>query len=215
MTSVAGTVRQRVTIRLARARMSEGELVTFSGLTDQAEHFACVFPELGEIPLVRMHSECVTGDILGSRRCDCGPQLDEALEDMAASGGVLLYLRQEGRGIGLYNKIDAYALQNERVDTFQANVLVGRDPDERDYRAGAEMLAALGLRRIRLMTNNPDKVVQLTRYGIDVAETVETRVHLNPDNQRYLMAKARVAGHRLAIHPAQPPNGRQNGQLRG
>lgn len=177
-----GTVRQRVAVRMSRARMCEADLVTFDGLSDAAEHFACVFSPITDQPLVRLHSQCITGDILGSTRCDCGPQLDEALDRLCCSGGVLLYLRQEGRGIGFYNKIDAYALQDDGADTFWANVLLGRRPDERDHRVGAEMLLALGLSRLRLLTNNPDKIEQLARHGIDVTETVQTGLHLNSDN---------------------------------
>ena len=116
-----------------------------------------------------MHSECLTGDVLGSDRCDCGPQLRESVERVAAAGGLLLYLRQEGRGIGLYAKLDAYALQDDGLDTYDANLALGYGADERDYTVAAQMLLALGVDRVALLTNNPDKVHQLERLGIEVA----------------------------------------------
>jgi GTP cyclohydrolase II len=149
--------------------------------------------------LVRLHSECLTGEVFGSTRCDCGPQLDEAFGMLAVHGGALLYLRQEGRGIGLYNKLDTYLLQSGDIDTFEANRLIGRGADERGYLTAAVMLRALGLPRIRLLTNNPDKVRQLRAHGIDVVETLPTGVHLTPDNARYLAAKAR-GGHHIPLH---------------
>jgi GTP cyclohydrolase II len=157
------------------------------------------FVTSGDVPLVRVHSECLTGDVFGSARCDCGPQLDEALRRVAADGGVVLYLRQEGRGIGLYNKLDAYLLQDDGLDTFEANRRIGRGADERDYTVATEMLSALGITRIRLLTNNPDKVSQLAAHGVTVVEPVRTEVHLTPENLRYLRAKAGVAGHALRL----------------
>ncbi|MFI6701052.1 GTP cyclohydrolase II RibA [Streptomyces sp. NPDC050509] len=198
--SDGATVRARVAITLGRARGLRAELVTFHGLPDAGEHVACfVPPRDGTVPLVRLHSECLTGDLLGSTRCDCGPQLDEALGALAEHGGAVLYLRQEGRGIGLYNKLDAYLLQNARTDTFEANRLLGRGADERDYGVAAAMLRALGLHRIRLLTNNPDKVRQLRDHGIDVTAAVPTRLHLTDDNAAYLTAKAHTTGHTLAL----------------
>ncbi|GAA3212807.1 GTP cyclohydrolase II [Streptomyces sp. NPDC006186] len=190
-------VRARVPVRLGRAGGRSCELVTFRGLPDDGEHLACLVPPWDTpAPLVRLHSECLTGDVLGSARCDCGPQLEEALGMLAGQGGVLLYLRQEGRGIGLYNKLDAYLLQDGDTDTFEANRLLGRGADERDYGAAAVMLRTLGLRRVRLLTNNPDKEAQLLRHGVEVAECVPTGVHMTPGNAAYLEAKAR-SGHRL------------------
>lgn len=153
------------------------------------------------MPLVRLHSECLTGDLLGSARCDCGPQLDEALALLSRRGGALLYLRQEGRGIGLANKLDAYLLQDAGADTFEANRLLGRDDDERDYATAAAMLHALGLTRVLLLTNNPDKERQLRAHGIDVVRSVPTGVHRTPANSAYLEAKAR-SGHRLPLSSA-------------
>ncbi|MER5433824.1 GTP cyclohydrolase II RibA [Streptomyces sp. NPDC002588] len=193
------SVRARVPITLDRAAGRPAELVTFHHLPDAQEHVACVLPYAPRsVPLVRLHSECLTGDVFGSARCDCGPQLDEALTAMAAEGGVLLYLRQEGRGIGLYNKLDTYVLQDQDIDTFRANRIIGRGEDERDYRAAAAMLRALGLTRVRLLTNNPDKVAQLRGLGIRVDAVLPTAVHLTPHNERYLSAKAK-SGHTLAL----------------
>ena len=193
------SVRARVPITLHRAAGRAAELVTFHGLPDDQEHIACVLPGAPTaVPLVRLHSECLTGDVFGSARCDCGPQLDEALTAMADEGGVLLYLRQEGRGIGLYNKLDTYVLQDQDIDTFHANRIIGRGEDERDYRAAAAMLRALGLTRVRLLTNNPDKVTQLRELGIRVEAVLPTAVHLTEDNARYLSAKAK-SGHTLAL----------------
>ena len=154
-------------------------------------------------PLVRPHSECLTGDVLGSQRCDCGPQLREAVERITEAGGFLLYLRQEGRGIGLYAKLDAYALQDAGLDTYQANRALGYAEDERDYTVAAQMLQALGLTRVALLSNNPDKAAQLGRLGVTVTERVPTRLHLSAANAGYLAAKARHGGHTLSPPPAQ------------
>ena len=176
------TARAHVPITLGRnvGRRIAATVVSFTGLVDGGEHIAVVVPPITEPALVRMHSECLTGDVLGSARCDCGPQLDEAMRMIGESGGVLLYLRQEGRGIGLYNKLDAYVLQDAGVDTYQANELVGRRPDERDYLVGAQILRALDISRIRLLTNNDDKARQLRRHGIDV-ETGQRFIALDAD----------------------------------
>ncbi|RJQ73721.1 GTP cyclohydrolase II [Pseudonocardiaceae bacterium YIM PH 21723] len=191
--------RTRVKIKFAREAAGEAELVTFNGLADSAEHVAIVFEPVGVVPQVRVHSECFTGDIFGSMRCDCGPQLDEAIREFGESGGILLYLRQEGRGIGLYNKIDAYALQDQNLDTYEANLKLGRGADERDYLVAAQMLRALGHETIRLTTNNPDKVSQLRTHGIDVTEVRPTGVYVNPSNRAYLEAKVRTTGHTLHV----------------
>ncbi|MFD9130270.1 GTP cyclohydrolase II [Kitasatospora sp. NPDC059571] len=186
------TVRSRVRIPLAfpDGYRVEAEVFTFHGLTDGAEHLALAIGEPQGTPLVRLHSECLTGDVFGSARCDCGPQLRESVERIAEAGGYLLYLRQEGRGIGLYNKLDAYALQDSGLDTYQANTALGLPEDGRDYTAAAQMLATLGATGIRLLSNNPDKAGQLGRLGIDVAERVPTGVHLSDSNVRYLRTKA-------------------------
>jgi GTP cyclohydrolase II len=171
------------------------EVSTFDGLADGAEHLAIRLGTPGAVPLVRLHSECLTGDVLGSERCDCGPQLHESVRRIAAAGGYLLYLRQEGRGIGLYAKLDAYALQDGGLDTYEANLALGYAADARDYTAAAQMLGALGVSRLSLLSNNPDKAAQLASHGLSV-ELVPTAVHLSSANARYLAAKAR-GGHTL------------------
>ncbi|TCC00350.1 GTP cyclohydrolase II [Micromonospora zingiberis] len=188
------TVRTQVTVPL---RFSDGyrttaRLHTFDGLVDGREHlaFALGANTAGAVPLVRPHSECLTGDVFGSQRCDCGPQLREAVQRIAEVGGYLLYLRQEGRGIGLYAKLDAYALQDAGLDTYEANVALGHDEDERDYTVAAQMLAALGVGPIAVLTNNPEKTDQLSRLGVTVTEQVPTGVFLSPANADYLAAKA-------------------------
>jgi GTP cyclohydrolase II len=152
---------------------------------------------------VRLHSECLTGDVLGSRRCDCGPQLRESVERLEVDGGYLLYLRQEGRGIGLYAKLDAYVLQDAGLDTYEANEALGYPADARDYTVAAQMLLALGERRVRLLSNNPDKAVQLDAYGVTVAERVRTGVHLSEANARYLKAKRDHTAHTLDLDLAE------------
>ncbi|MFN3408279.1 MAG: bifunctional 3,4-dihydroxy-2-butanone-4-phosphate synthase/GTP cyclohydrolase II [Limisphaerales bacterium] len=148
--------------------------------------------------LVRVHSECLTGDVFGSRRCDCGPQLHQAMRQIAAAGrGVIVYMRQEGRGIGLPAKIKAYKLQEEGLDTVQANEKLGFPMDLREYGLGAQILADLGLKKIRLLTNNPRKLVGLAGYGLEIVEQVPIRVKANPHNARYLETKRRKMGHLL------------------
>jgi len=163
----------------------------------EQEHLAVIFgsPTSQETPLVRVHSECLTGDVFSSARCDCGPQLEESLRILNARGGILLYLRQEGRGIGLYHKVQAYALQDEGMDTYEANQALGLPADARDFHDAARMLHALGIHRCRLITNNPDKVRQLTANGIKVVECVRTGVFVNANNYRYLAAKKHRAQH--------------------
>jgi GTP cyclohydrolase II len=152
------------------------------------------------LPLVRLHSECLTGDVLGSMRCDCGQQLNAALQAIAREpSGVLLYLPQEGRGIGLANKIRAYALQDQGLDTVDANLALGLPVDRRDYAAAALILQHLGLRRVRLLTNNPSKTAALERHGIQVVERVPIAVPPNAINSGYLHTKANRMGHLLAF----------------
>ncbi|MFI2710937.1 GTP cyclohydrolase II [Micromonospora sp. NPDC018662] len=199
----SATVRTRVTVPL---RFPDGYATTalvhtFHGLADGREHLAFGLGAYADAdpPLVRPHSECLTGDVFGSQRCDCGPQLREAVERIAEAGGYLLYLRQEGRGIGLYAKLDAYALQDDGLDTYEANLALGRGADERDYTVAAQMLAALGVDRVALLSNNPDKVAQLERLGVTVADRVVTGVHLSPANADYLAAKVTRADHALDL----------------
>jgi GTP cyclohydrolase II len=171
---------------------------SFDGLVDGREHLAFALGDRAELPLVRLHSECLTGDVFGSERCDCGAQLREAVEAIADAGGYLLYLRQEGRGIGLYAKLEAYALQDTGLDTYEANLALGHGEDERDYLVAAQMLQALGVPRVALLSNNPDKARQLGELGVNVAERVPTGVHLSSGNARYLETKAR-RGHTLEL----------------
>jgi len=148
--------------------------------------------------LVRVHSECLTGDVFGSRRCDCGPQLHQAMRQVAEAGaGVVLYMRQEGRGIGLPAKLQAYKLQEQGYDTVEANLRLGYKMDLREYGLGAQILADLGLRDIRLLTNNPKKIVGLEGYGLRIIEQVPIRVPPNPHNRRYLKTKREKMGHLL------------------
>ncbi|MDG2401274.1 MAG: bifunctional 3,4-dihydroxy-2-butanone-4-phosphate synthase/GTP cyclohydrolase II [Akkermansiaceae bacterium] len=167
--------------------------------TDDSEHLALVRGKIdSEKPIsVRVHSECLTGDVFGSRRCDCGGQLHTALGHIAKEGGVLLYLRQEGRGIGLAAKIHAYKLQEQGFDTIEANEKLGYDSDLRDYGMGAQMLYDLGVRKIRLLTNNPKKVIGLEGYGLEIVEQVPIRLPSNPHNEKYLETKRTRMGHHL------------------
>ncbi|UNO38720.1 GTP cyclohydrolase II [Streptomyces sp. MST-110588] len=181
-------------------RTHQATLTTFHNLMDAREHLAVLLGRpRTSVPLVRLHSECLTGDVFGSERCDCGAQLDESLAQIATVGGVLLYLRQEGRGIGLYNKLDAYRLQDRGLDTYAANRALGLEADARDYTAAAQMLLALGHREIDLLTNNPDKRHQLERNGISVRCMVPTMVHLTAQNSAYLKAKATITAHTLSL----------------
>ncbi|MGW1953394.1 GTP cyclohydrolase II [Streptomyces sp. NPDC001920] len=193
--------RVRVPLRFHDGYRVDTELVTFHGLADGREHVAVVLgdPAPGTTPLVRLHSECLTGDVFGSARCDCGPQLREAVERIAERGGVLLYLRQEGRGIGLYNKLDAYALQDQGLDTYAANTALGLPEDARDYTAAAQMLTALGIGELDLLSNNPDKADQLRTLGVEVRDRVPTGVFATPDNVRYLRAKVLQTQHTLPL----------------
>src|SRR3954447_8536806 len=205
------TVRTAVTVplRFAEGYRTTARVFTFEGLADGREHLAIGLGDWegalarsaagGPAPLVRPHSECLTGDVLGSERCDCGPQLREAVERISEVGGFLLYLRQEGRGIGLYAKLDAYALQDAGLDTYAANVALGRDEDEREYTAAAQMLRVLGAERIALLSNNPDKAAQLAGRGVDVSERVATGVHLSTANARYLATKVSHTSHTLDL----------------
>jgi GTP cyclohydrolase II len=187
---------------VARARLPLDDLpptqiVAFRASDDGQEHVALVVGAFGgKPPLVRLHSECLTGDVFGSLKCDCGPQLKEALRIIGeAGGGVLLYLRQEGRGIGLANKLRAYSLQDRGLDTVDANMRLGFADDERDYGHAAGMLRALGLNSVRLLTNNPNKVAGLEAAGIAVSERVPHHMPANPHNADYLSTKRKKSGH--------------------
>jgi len=179
---------------------ADWRIVVHENLLDGTVHPAFVLGDIDrERPtLVRVHSECLTGDVFGSTRCDCGPQLHKAIEMIEKEGcGVLLYLRQEGRGIGLPNKIRAYHLQDEGKDTVEANVALGLKPDLRDYGIGAQILKSLGLQRIRLLTNNPRKIVGLRGFGLELAERVSIEVDPVEDNIDYLRTKKTRMGHLL------------------
>jgi len=188
-----------VPLRFSDGYTTEARVFSFDGLVDRGEHLALALGERTDVPLIRAHSECLTGDVFGSQRCDCGAQLREAVERIADAGGYLLYLRQEGRGIGLYSKLEAYALQDTGVDTYEANLALGHREDERSYVAAAQMLHALGVTRVALLSNNPDKARQLRSCGVTVAAQVRTGVHVSAANVSYLEAKARRGGHTLDL----------------
>lgn len=176
-------------------------IVSFRTIGNENVHLALIIGEAETtttVPLVRVHSSCVTGDLLGSLRCDCGDQLKQAINAIKESGyGVLLYLNQEGRGIGITNKVRAYALQEQGCDTYEANHELGFDSDERDFSIAAQMLRILGLSKIRLLSNNPHKLSELQKHGIEIAERVSLIITPHPHNKNYLMAKANKAGHIL------------------
>jgi len=185
--------------RLPNRFAEQGEIVAFRADGDTVEHVALLLgAPAGQPPLVRVHSECLTGDAFGSLKCDCGPQLDAALARIAGAGwGILLYLRQEGRGIGLVNKLRAYALQDQGFDTVDANLRLGFQDDERDFAVAARMLAKLGQDRVRLLTNNPLKVAALEQLGIAIAERVPLQAGEGEHNRAYLATKRDRSGHQL------------------
>ena len=195
--------------RIAEAKLptvyGEFTAIAYKSDIDPDEHLALVIGDIsGDEPvLVRVHSECITGDVFRSLRCDCGEQVQIAMETIADAGrGVLLYMRQEGRGIGFHNKIRAYALQDEGMDTVEANLSLGFPPDLRDYGIGAQILAELGLHKIRLFTNNPKKVIGLEGYGLKVVETLPIITQPNPHNKNYLETKKKKLGHLLEVEGA-------------
>ena len=208
------TIRTQVELplRFADGYTTDARIFSFDGLVDGREHLAFALGDRmaphpaddGRVPLIRPHSECLTGDVFGSQRCDCGPQLREAVERIAEHGGYLLYLRQEGRGIGLYSKLEAYALQDTGIDTYEANLALGHGEDERSYVAAAQMLHTLGVSRVALLSNNPDKARQLRACGVTVVEQVPTGVYVSATNHRYLETKARRGGHTIEFRPAEP-----------
>jgi len=200
---------ERLVNRVAEAKLptkyGKFTAIAYKSDIDPDEHLALVMGDIDteEPVLVRVHSECITGDVFGSLRCDCGEQVALALQSIAEEGrGVFLYMRQEGRGIGFPNKIRAYALQDKGLDTVEANLSLGFAPDLRDYGIGAQILAELGLHDIRLLTNNPKKVVGLEGYGLKVVETVPIIVSPNPYNRDYLKVKKEKLGHLLEMSDA-------------
>lgn len=195
------SVRNKVVIPLHKEGGTDATFITFGGLVDGKEHIAIGLGDFAsvEVPLVRIHSECLTGDVFASQRCDCGAQLEEAIEKVKNEGGYILYLRQEGRGIGLYNKIDAYALQLEGYDTFEANQKLGFADDLRDFEVAAQMLHTLKASEVRLLSNNPNKVQQLQQYQITVSEMVTTGAYISAGNHSYLKAKVLKANHKMTV----------------
>lgn len=184
------------------SRFGEFQIVAFTNNFDNKEHIAIVHGDVceGEDVLARLHSECLTGDAIGSLRCDCRDQLQAALEQIGKEEkGIVLYLRQEGRGIGLVNKIRAYGLQDHGLDTVEANIALGFGDDERDYGVAAHMLASLHVKSIRLMTNNPKKIDQLEKYGVEIAERVSHVLPSNEHNRFYLETKALKSGHMIDL----------------
>ncbi|MFI4962883.1 MAG: 3,4-dihydroxy-2-butanone-4-phosphate synthase [Legionellales bacterium] len=176
-------------------------MTVFSNDLDNAEHFTLVKQPLfsNQVPLVRIHSECITGDVFGSCKCDCGSQLQQSLALIGAEGGVLIYLRQEGRGIGLANKLKAYELQEQGLDTVEANLQLGLPADDRDYAIAYQLLKYLGLDTIRLLTNNPLKISALEHYGITISERIPLEIKPTDESRDYLKTKKEKLGHLLAI----------------
>jgi 3,4-dihydroxy 2-butanone 4-phosphate synthase/GTP cyclohydrolase II len=193
---------ERVAEAKLPTRFGEFTIMAYKSKVDPDEHVALVKGDIsGDEPvLVRVHSECLTGDVFGSLRCDCGDQISMAMKRIAEEGrGVFLYMRQEGRGIGFHNKVRAYALQDQGLDTVEANIALGFEPDLRDYGIGAQILADLGLHKIRLLTNNPKKVIGLQSYGLEIVETVPLRTPPTPYNLEYLRTKQEKLGHLLGV----------------
>jgi GTP cyclohydrolase II len=193
------TIHPQVAARLP-TRYGTFQLVLFTNSHDRKEHMALIMGDVqnGENVIVRVHSECFTGDVLGSLRCDCGEQLERAMQIISDAGrGVILYLRQEGRGIGLLDKLRAYNLQDEGLDTVEANLRLGHQPDERDYTVAALMLKELGIRSVNLITNNPRKINELRSLGVVVRQRMPIEITPRPENLHYLRTKAKRMDHLL------------------
>ncbi len=188
---------QRVATANLPTRFGSFTVYAYSTTDEDTEYLALVMGEITDDPILcRLHSSCLTGDLLGSLRCDCGDQLTLSLEEIGKVGrGVLLYVEQEGRGIGLLNKMKAYELQDGGMDTVEANLALGFQPDERDYETAAEILKELGVKKIRLLTNNPRKLNALTEHGIEVVEIIPVAVPANKHNEKYLETKRSKLGH--------------------
>ncbi|MCX7117660.1 MAG: 3,4-dihydroxy-2-butanone-4-phosphate synthase [Legionellales bacterium] len=194
-------VEAMATSRIPLQQQGDFMMTVFANQLDDSEHFVLVkepkFPN--QVPLVRIHSECITGDVFGSCKCDCGSQLQQSLNLLGAEGGILIYLRQEGRGIGLANKLKAYALQEQGFDTVEANVELGLPVDSRDYAVAYQILKYLGIHEVRLLTNNPMKVSAMRQYGIHVSSRIGLAVEPTHENRAYLMTKQDKLGHLLEI----------------
>lgn len=188
---------------MSRVPLRSGDftMTVFCNQIDDAEHFALSKPSRfsNQVPLVRIHSECITGDVFGSCKCDCGAQLQQSMDLIGKQGGILIYLRQEGRGIGLVNKLKAYALQEQGYDTVEANLQLGLPIDNRDYAVAFQILKHMGIDVIRLLTNNPSKVSAIMQYGITVSERIALTIDPTEDNRAYLKTKQEKLGHILAI----------------
>jgi len=200
---------ERLVQKVAEAKLptpyGNFKVIAYKSHTDPAEHLAMVMGDVAtdEPVLVRVHSQCLTGDVFHSLRCDCGEQIEMAMKRIAEEGrGVVLYMRQEGRGIGIHNKIKAYALQDKGMDTVEANLSLGFKADQRDYGIGAQILADLGVRNMRLMTNNPKKMSGLESYGLTITEQLPITTQPNPHNRRYLQTKQKKLGHLLTVPDA-------------
>jgi 3,4-dihydroxy 2-butanone 4-phosphate synthase/GTP cyclohydrolase II len=190
-------VSEEIATRIPLANYGEFKMILFKNSFDKYEHFALYKPmqKAGSVPLVRVHSECITGDLLGSLKCDCGPQLDNALDLISKEGGLLIYLRQEGRGIGLINKLKAYVLQDQGLDTVDANLSLGLPVDKRDYSIAYQILKYLNMPKIRLITNNPQKMDMLRFFGIEIEERIASVIPVNPENEKYIEVKKQKLGH--------------------
>ncbi|RRN77135.1 GTP cyclohydrolase II, partial [Pseudoxanthomonas sp. SGD-10] len=192
-------IKKEVSVKLP-TEYGDFEMVAFTQVNTGENHLALVKGswEANEPVLVRVHSSCVTGDIFGSCRCDCGPQLHSAMKMIEKEGkGLIVYMNQEGRGIGLINKLKGYNLQETGLDTYEANIALGFKMDERDYGVGAQIIRSLGVRKMRLMTNNPTKRAGLIGYGLEVVENVPIEIPFNAHNERYLRAKRDKMGHTI------------------
>lgn len=195
-----GRLISRIANALLPTRLGQFNIIGYSNIVDNYEHIAIVKGDVSSSrsPLVRIHSECLTGDVFHSLRCDCGEQLDIALKKIEAEGcGAVVYLRQEGRGIGLLNKIRAYELQQQGLDTMEANIKLGFNGDLREYFLASQILRDLNIKQVRLMTNNPEKVSALEKYGVKVDKRVEVKVPPQPENEHYIRTKADKFGHLL------------------
>jgi 3,4-dihydroxy 2-butanone 4-phosphate synthase/GTP cyclohydrolase II len=195
---------ERVTETVIPTLYGTWRAIAYRSIVDPDEHVALVMGNIddGQPTLVRMHSQCVTGDVFQSMRCDCGEQLEKAMQLIGAEGrGVIVYMRQEGRGIGFHNKLRAYALQDDGMDTVEANEALGFEADRRDYGIGMQILVDLGLQKIRFLTNNPRKRLGLEGYGLEMVERVPIIVEPNEFNARYLQIKAEKLGHRFDDDP--------------